>query len=92
MGICNSGDTLTNAMSTSEARKQGVRVELLPSTVQSLLCGWHAAEVVGVHTHGSAAFRGTSLALIISQAMSGHTGHGSFLLAALVRACADGVA
>ena len=33
MGICNSGDTLTNAMSRSEARKQGVRVELLPSTV-----------------------------------------------------------
>ena len=66
-----------------------MRAELLPSTVRSVLFGWHAAEVVAVRLHGSAAFRGTSLALIISQAMSEH---GSFLVAARVSACADGVA
>ena len=92
MGVCESVDTATNAMSTSEARKQGVRAELLPSTVRSVLSGWHAAEGAGVQSHGSAAFRGTSLAFIISQTMSGHTGHGAFQVAARVRACADGVA
>ena len=69
-----------------------MRAELLPSTLRSVLCGWHAAEVVGVQLHGSAAFRGTSLARTISQAMSGHTELGSFQVAARVRPCADGVA
>ena len=44
-----------------------------------------------MQSHGSAAFRGISLALIINQAMSGHTGPGSSLVAARVRTCADGV-